>query len=143
MKKLFLVEIPITICIFYTVLSIINSILIVMDGNDYVTTNNIFTILLWCTIGTVVVFGQRLLPNLSPPVVIIIQYTVALSLVLLSIYIWGLFEPLHPDAYRNGFKSFTIPFILGAGAYYFELWRYAKKQNELLQEVKNSRGIRD
>jgi hypothetical protein len=114
-----------------------------MDGNNYITINNTFTMLLWCTIGTVVVFGQRLLPNLSPFVVIIIQYTVALSLVLLSIYIWGLFEPVHPDAYRDVFRSFTIPFIIGAGAYYFELWRDARKQNQLLQVVKNSRGIRD
>lgn len=136
MKKEWLSEILISICAFYTVLSIINSILLEMNGYSVVSTSNSFLMLMWCTIGTCVIYSQKILTKYSPLTVMVCQYFVAIAIILLTIYVSGLSDDLHPDAYRDGFRSFTIPYIVGSALYYGHLFYESKKQNNLLQEVK-------
>jgi len=136
MKKEWLGEILVSICAFYTVLSILNAILLEMNGYSVVSTSNSFLMLMWCTVGTCVIYSQKILTKYSPVAVMICQYFVAIAIILLSIYISGLFDELHPDAYKDGFRSFTIPYIVGSALYYGHLYFESKKQNTLLQEVK-------
>jgi len=136
MKKEWLGEILVSICAFYTVLSILNAILLEMNGYSVVSTSNSFLMLMWCTVGTCVIYSQKILTKYSPVAVMICQYFVAIGIILLSIYVSGLFDELHPDAYKDGFRSFTIPYIVGSALYYGHLYFESKKQNTLLQEVK-------
>lgn len=137
MKKILFVEIPLCICVFYTVLNIYNSIYVVMKGVDVVPADNNFYMLLWCALGTFAVYSQKLFPERSPLAVLFIAYIISTSIVLVSIYIIGLSEPLHPDAFRDAFRSFSIPYWIGAVAYYIGLYMEARQQNEWVQEIRS------
>ncbi len=55
---------------------------------------------------------------------------------MLEIFISSQFNNLHPDAYSDGFRSFTIPFLIGACIYYFKVLKEVKEENNMLQELK-------
>lgn len=126
----------IVICIMYTLLSLTNAAIYATTGQGNLTAANSFTMVMWISIGVGIIYTHELFPNLSPLVMAIIQYIVAMSIVFASIYIGSWFTTVHPDGYRDAFRSFTIPYIIGAGVYYYHVFRAAKKQNALLQEIK-------
>ena len=136
MKKSVLIDIFVSICVCYTLLNLLNSVLLNMNGYTMGSLNNNYLMLLWCSIGTITLFSHKLLSRWSPLSMIVIQYLIAMGLVFMSIVISGFVSELHPDAYRDGFRSFTIPYIIGAIIYYGYLYYEAKKQNNLLQEAK-------
>jgi hypothetical protein len=68
--------------------------------------------------------------------VIIGQYLTLLVLIGLCIWVVGHFVVLHPNAYRDMFVSFTIPYIIGASLYYISFWKEVKKANVILQDIK-------
>jgi len=138
MKKSLIRDIFISVCIAFTLLTIINSVLTEMIGYESIPISNNYLMLLWCSIGTITLFSHKLLSRWSPLAVIITQYLIANGLVFLTIYISGLTGDNHPDAYSDGFRSFTIPYIIGAIIYYGYLYYEAKKQNNLLQAVKRT-----
>lgn len=43
---------------------------------------------------------------------------------------------LHPDAYRDGILSFSIPYVIGAIIYYLDIYYSAYRQNKMLQDIK-------
>ena len=138
MRKSLIMDIFISVCITFTLLTILNSVLTEMIGYESIPISNNYLMLLWCSIGTITLFSHKLLSRWSPLTVIITQYLIANGLVFLTIYISGLTGDNHPDAYRDGFRSFTIPYIIGAIIYYGYLYYEAKKQNNLLQAVKRT-----
>ncbi|MHC1748926.1 MAG: DUF6608 family protein [Cellulosilyticaceae bacterium] len=70
--------------------------------------------------------------------VIIMQYVVAVIIVLALMWILGHFIPIHPDGYHDMLQSFTVPYVIGAGVYYTSLKREVKKQNQILKSLKVS-----
>ena len=72
---------------------------------------------------------------------IIIQYVIALALCVVAILIatvfWG---PVSPRGWFEFFRSFTIPYLIGAALYYYRLWDDAKKQQNLLKEIQDLNG---
>ncbi|MBI9012208.1 MAG: hypothetical protein JEZ08_08220 [Clostridiales bacterium] len=129
------------ICVSFTLLTIANSVLTEMIGYDSIPISNNYLMLLWCSIGTITLFSHKLLSRWSPLTMIVIQYLIANGLVFMTIYISSFTSDLHPNAYRDGFRSFTIPYIIGAIIYYGYLYYEAQNQNSLLQEVKNRQPI--
>ena len=67
---------------------------------------------------------------------IVIQYAIVLGIVMLFVFIIGQFDPVSEGGYWEVFLSFTIPYAAGACIYYIDVFRTAKKQNELLYEIK-------
>lgn len=69
----------------------------------------------------------------------IIQYLIAMTLVIINVWITGHFVELHPDAYKDAFITFTIPYIIGAIAFYIGILSDVKKQNETLNFIRRKK----
>lgn len=136
------IEIPITICISYTILSIFNAVTSMMIGIDMGTHFNSVVMLLWCSIAVFILSIHHLFEDWSPIGMIIIQYLIAVCLVFLSIYLMSFFEEVAEGGYRDAFISFTIPYIIGAIFYYISLYNAAKRQNKLIQQI-NEKKIKE
>lgn len=139
MKKMNLAEMLVVICICYTILSLVNAGLTLAFGNNAIPAMNSFTMLLWTCVGVGILYMHNYFERWSPLVMIIAQYIIALGLVCGSLFFESQFVELHPMAYRDAFRSFTIPYIIGATIYYIRIFRDAKSQNNLLQEIKNKK----
>lgn len=139
MKKILLVEIPLSICVSYTIISMFNNTLLYMDGAKAASIYNSYMMILWCTIAVVTIYGQKLFTRWSPLLVLVIQYVFSTSMIVLTIFISGLFDELHPDAYPDGIRSFSVFFFIGAAIYYLFNYLDTKSQNNLLQDVKANR----
>lgn len=131
------VEIPITICISYTILSIANAILSLANGQEYGDHVNSFLMLLWTSIAVLVLSIHYLFEEWSPVAMILVQYLIAMSLVFLSIFIGSFFSEVAPHGYRNAFISFTVPYMIGGAFYYFSAFQAARRQNRLIQEIQS------
>ena len=70
-------------------------------------------------------------------VVIVVQYLVLISGVMLFTWISGFFTPLHENAYRDMFLSFSIPYAIGVVVYYVALFREVKSVNRILRQIKD------
>ena len=123
------------LCCSYTIVSVIGAFINIIFG--YQTNNvNVVMMFIFCNIAVFVLSIHKFFEKLSPLAMMIIQYFVALALctgaILISTLIWG---PVTPRGWFEFFRSFTIPYIIGAGLYYYRLWADAKKQQELINEI--------
>lgn len=135
MKILKGVEIPITICISYTILSITNAVLSLINGNPTGDHSNSLMMLLWTSIAVFILSIHHLFDEWAPLLMIVVQYVIAMGLVFLSVWIPSFFTELSPSAYKDAFTSFTIPYIIGGIFYYISVFRAAARQNKLLLEI--------
>lgn len=138
MKILKGVEIPIAICISYTILSIVNALLCLMNGRESSSNVNAVMMLFYCSIAVLVLSIHHLFDVWPPVVMILIQYVIAMGLVFLSVYIGSFFDEVSEGGYRDIFVSFTVPYFIGSAVYYISLFRSAKRQDKLLQEINES-----
>lgn len=138
MKILKGIEIPITICVCYTILSVSNAVLNLLNGISTGSHENSIIMLLWTSIAVFILSIHHLFDEFSPLVMIILQYIIAMGLVFLSIFIIGFFSEVNADGYKDAFISFTIPYIIGGGFYYISLFRSVVRQNKLLTEIQKN-----
>lgn len=87
-------------------------------------------------IATLVLSQHYRLQQIPLTLVIIGQYLVLIGVVLLITWILGLYTDLHPNAYRDMFLPFTIPYIIGATIYYLNLFWEVKNANKILKNIK-------
>ena len=123
------------LCCSYTIVSVGGAIINIMVGTD---TNNVNVIMMFifCNIAVFVLSIHKFFEKLSPLAMIVIQYVVACALCSLAVYIGTFFYgPVTPRGWFELFRSFTIPYIIGAALYYYRLWDDAKKQQNLLKEI--------
>lgn len=141
MNKVLRNEILLTICVSYTLISIGTTILNMLAGSE---TNNMNTIsmLVFTSIAVLVLYTHQIFDKVSPLVMIVIQYVIALGLVMLYVFIVGLFDPVAEGGYRDIFVSFTIPYVIGALVYYISVFYQAQQQDALLQEIKKATGCK-
>lgn len=126
-----------TICIVYTVLSISKVILeSILYGEIDNNQANFIWMFVISLIATFVLSLHYYLQEFPVWLVIIGQYLVLVTLIMIGIWIEGHFVKLHPNAYKDMFRSFTIPYIIGAAIYYFEFWYEVKEANEILKGLK-------
>lgn len=125
------------VCVVYTVLSVGKIVLEAIAQQrfgDY--QGNLLTILLFSFLGTGIISQHYRLAQLPLLLVALLQYGVLTSVVMLFTWGTGFFTDLHPDAYRDMFWSFTIPYIVTAAAYYVALYMEIRKANRLLKQMK-------
>ena len=92
-----------------------------------------------CAIATLVLFLHKIFENVSPLVMIIVQYIVACALVGLMLWLISTFiSPITPKGWFEFYRSFTIPYILLAGFYYYRVFSETKKQDKLIQEIREN-----
>lgn len=125
------------VCIFFTILLFSKFILeyfmnpLTWDN----TRTNIVFMFLFCVLSVFILEQHRRFEKLPMILVLLLQYLIALSVVILLVWFSGRFEELSKHAYRDVFLSFTIPYIIGAAWYYISLINDAKKANTILEHV--------
>lgn len=135
MNKAIRNEILLTICVSYTIISACGAIVNMLMGGE--TSNlNTLSMLVFTSIAVIILYMHQLFERISPLLMIVIQYVIALGLVMLYVFLVGLFEPVAEGGYRDIFISFTVPYVIGAVVYYISVFKQARQQDALLQEIK-------
>ena len=129
--KLFLLE----LCCSYTLISVLGAVVNIIGGTE---TNNFNVIMMFCfcLIIVAVLKTHKLFENLSPLVMIIVQYILAFGLCSLLVLMISIFvDPISLRGWFEFIRSFTIPYILGAFFYYYKVFKDAKEQSELIAQI--------
>ena len=127
------------LCCSYTIVSVIGAIINMIFG--YQTNNvNVVIMFIFCNIAVFVLSIHKLFDAFSPLAMIIIQYVIALGLCFLVIFIASLIiEPVTPRGWFEFFRSFTIPYIIGAAFYYYRVFKETKEQDEVIKEIQKQK----
>jgi len=131
-------EYVLEVCCVFTLMSVIGAVVNIIAGTE---TNNINVLVMFatCAIATFVLFLHKLFDSVSPLVMIIVQYLVACTLVGLMLWLISMFiSPITPKGWFEFYRSFTIPYIFLAGFYYYRVFSETKKQDKLIQEIKEN-----
>ena len=131
-------EYVLEVCCVFTLMSVIGAVVNIIAGTE---TNNINVLVMFatCAIATFVLFLHKLFDSVSPLVMIIVQYLVACALVGLMLWLVSIFiSPITPKGWFEFYRSFTIPYIFLAGFYYYRVFSETKKQDKLIQEIKEN-----
>ena len=126
------------LCCSYTIISVIGAIINIFSG--YQTNNaNVVMMFIFCNIAVFVLSIHKLFEAFSPLAMIIIQYVLALVLIFLVIFITSFIEPVSPRGWFEFFRSFTIPYIIGAALYYYRVFKETKEQDEMIKEIQKQK----
>ena len=124
------------ICISYTAVSITAAVINAITGMENDNSNTL-VMFAFCVIASVVLSLYSLFGNISPLAMMILQYVVACLLCGLFLLVISRWEPISPRGWFEYYRSFTIPYIILAGIFYFYLYKEVKEQNRLLQEIQD------
>ena len=131
----YLKETLIELCCAYTIISVAGAITNFIYGSE--TSNaNVLIMFVFCAIAVFVLSLHKLLIRFSPLVMIIIQFFVSLGLCCAVVFALSFIEPVTPRGWFEFLRSFLIVYALGAGFYYYRVFADAKKQNDLIQQIK-------
>lgn len=126
-----------TVCVIYTLLSLgkilLEAIFLGLFGNYQENLLLMFGISL---MATFVLSQHYRFQNLPLFVVILGQYILLASLVMVIIWLSSFFQPLHKNGYRDMFLSFSIPYAIGAVIYYISLLYEVKRANKTLEDIR-------
>ena len=126
------------LCCSYTIISVIGAIINIFSG--YQTNNaNVVMMFIFCNIAVFVLSIHKLFDAFSPLAMIIIQYVLAIVLIFLVIFITSFIEPVSPRGWFEFFRSFTIPYIIGAALYYYRVFKETKEQDEMIKEIQKQK----
>ena len=123
------------LCCAYTLVSVVGAIVNILAGTQ---TNNLNVLVMFvtCAIGTFVLYLYRLFDGLSPLLIMILQYLICCLLLGIMLFLLSMFvEPISPRGWYEYYRSFTIPYIILAGFFYYRVFSETKKQEKLLMEI--------
>jgi len=126
------------ICLSYTMVSVSGAIVNFLAGTK---TSNSNTLIMFglCVIASFVLSLNKLFDNLSPLLMIILQYVIVIALCGGFLFVMSFIDPISPKGWFEYFRSFTIPYIFIAALYYFSLYSEAKKQDRLIKEIQKEK----
>ena len=126
------------VCIFFTLITC-GKLLYerALNFTDRYYTDNIFTILGFSVLITLILSLHFYLQKFPFWLVIIAQYALTVGIVFLAIFIHGRFSTNAPTAYWDMFVSITIPFFIGALVYYICFFVQIKRANKVLEKLNN------
>ncbi len=124
-------------CVIFTLL-VAGKILLEAVAQEIFTDyqGNLLVMLALSFLATFVLSQYYRFQNLPLLAVILGQYVLLVGVVMLFTWISSHFEPLHEDGYRDMFLSFTIPYAIGAAAYYLSLFGELRRMNKELEEIR-------
>ena len=124
------------VCIFFTLITC-GKLLYerALNFTDRYYTDNIFTILGFSVLITLILSLHFYLQKYPFWLVIIAQYALTVGIVFLAIFIHGRFSTNAPTAYWDMFVSITIPFLIGALVYYICFFVQIKRANKVLEKL--------
>ena len=122
------------LCCSYTIISVAGAIINIFVGGQ--TNNaNVIVMFTFCAIIVFVLSIHKLFDRFSPLFMIVAQYVISLGLCSLIVFIISRFDYVSPKAWFEYFRSFTIPYIIGAALYYYRVFSEAKKHDTLIKEI--------
>ncbi len=126
------------ICVSYTFVSVSGVIINIISGSQI---NNFNALLMFftCVIASVVLSFHRLFDNVSPLMMMVFQYLIACALIAVMLFVINLFDEVTLKGCFEFYRSFTIPYMILAGFYYFSVFADAKKDNDLIKEIQEQR----
>ena len=124
------------VCIFFTLITC-GKLLYerALNFTDRYYTDNIFTILGFSVLITLILSLHFYLQKFPFWLVLIAQYALTVGIVFLAIFIHGRFSTNAPTAYWDMFVSITIPFFIGALVYYICFFVQIKRANKVLEKL--------
>lgn len=129
------------LCCSYTLVSVIGAVVNIIGGTE---TNNVNVIMMFvfCVIACIVLNLHKLFDSFSPLLMIVVQYMIAVALVFGAVNVFRLIlqETLTRKNWFELFRSFTIPYFIGAGLYYYGIYSEAKAQNRIIKELQRAEG---
>ena len=119
----------------YTIVSVGGALVNMLAGTE--TNNwNVLVMFVSCAIATFVLYMHKLFDNLSPLLMIVLQYLISCVLVGAMLLILSLvLGPMSPRGWFEYYRSFTIPYIIFAALYYYRVFSETKKQDRLIREI--------
>ena len=133
MKKYFS-NLALMICVSYTMVSVSATFFNILFGGQ---TNNMNELLMFaiCVIASVVLSLHGLFDSVSPLAMVVIQYLVACALIAVLLLIISRFDAITPRGWFELYRSFTIPYIILAGIYYYSVFADTKKKDSLVKDI--------
>ena len=125
-------------CVVFTIFTLGSNFLEILHRHslNYTQFNLIFSAV-FALIGIAVLSQSYRLDGLSPLRAGAILYLITLANVLGIVWLYGRFRPLHPDAFRDIFFSFSIPWFLFA---FFYFRRLKQETNRMDRDIRLLRG---
>ena len=124
------------VCIFFTLITCGKLLLEKLyNFTDRYYTDNIFTILGFSVLITLVLSVHYYRQRFPFLLVFIGQYAATVAIVFLAIWLHGLLSENAPTAYMDMFWSITIPFFGGAIVYYICFFYQIRKANRMLERL--------
>ena len=124
------------VCILFTLITCGKLLLERLSNfTDKYYTDNIFTILGFSVLITLILSVHYYLQRFPFLLVFAAQYVVTVGIVFLAIWIHSMFSTNAPTAYWDMFYSITIPFFGGAIVYYICFFYQIKKANKILEKL--------
>lgn len=136
-------EILIISCVSYTIISIIGGMINALGSNGFDNFLNTVYMLVWTFIAVMILYSYYIFEDLPTLLLMAIQYSAALLVVLGTIWITGIFGELHPDAYFDAFRSFTVFYVLGAAVFYIAVFIQAKQADQKVQKLRRNKKNRE
>ena len=102
---------------------------------DRFYTENIFTCLLVCVLATFILSLHYYLQRFPFIPVVIGQYVFLIGVIFVTIWFASKFTDMAPSSYKDMFISVTIPYVIGAAAYYISYFLEIKKANEFFSKL--------
>jgi len=121
-----------TICIMFTVITIISSVFNLVTGNTIDTHLHLLARFVLCSLGIGSLFIFELLKNKSIYFVQIVHYFCSLGLVLIFVCSTQIVEPLSKNAYRDVFLNYTAVYIAFAIVCIIRGRKIAKKEQKII-----------
>lgn len=139
--KTYIKEYLLELCCSYTVISVLGAVVNILAGTE--TNNaNVIIMFVFCAIAVFVLSLHKLLTRFSPLVMILIQFVVSLALCSAVVFVLSLIEPVTSRGWFEFIRSFVIVYILGAGYYYYRLFKDTRKQSDLIAELQQKKSAK-
>ncbi len=127
------------IFISYTLVSVSTAIINIVFGGQ---TNNMNELMMFaiCLIASVVLSLHRLFDSISPLAMMVIQYLLACVLIAVMLFIVSCFDTITIQGWLDLYRSFTIPYVILAGVYYYSVFADAKKEDSIIKDLQKRAG---
>ncbi len=120
----------------YTIVSVSAVIFNIIFGGQ---TNNLNELIMFviCVIASVVLSLHWLFDGMSPLAMMVIQYLAACALISIMLLVLSCFVTISPHGWFELYRSFTIPYVILAGIYYYSVFADTKKKDRLIKDLQN------
>ncbi|SFQ29469.1 hypothetical protein SAMN04487928_13028 [Butyrivibrio proteoclasticus] len=123
----------------YTVVSVSSAVINIIFGGQTNNMNELMMLAI-CIIASVVLSLHRLFDSISPLAMMVIQYLLACVLIAVMLLIVSHFDTITIQGWLDLYRSFTIPYVILAGVYYYSVFADTKKKDSIIKDLQKRAG---